>query len=348
MTLPSGSGVGRRSFASAPRLGRASQRPALTLLAALLLALGVSSCDRPYVEPIFIQGPGDLIVTGFVTNRVDGEAVEGSRMDFLGYGSMVLWQRIHHGRYQVHGMAESTYEAVIDNNPYWTLHVEHRTLRVNVRPNQLQFDFSVLVFGSRRFGVTYDQEFDRFFHELARHEGAREVVWKWLAPPNRIYVTTQGLSDQDLEEFLSVLDEVNSESVEDMYGGRTGPFLIQSGPAVRQAGPDTVVVSFHYEPSRTDLTVAANGSITGARVRFSAETLGPTLDPQMKKARIAHELWHCAGATDVTDPRSLMHSELDGSVAALSPRDKLAAYLHYHPDTHPGNRAPDTNPSYRP
>jgi hypothetical protein len=33
-------------------------------------------------------------------------------------------------------------------------------------------------------------------------------------------------------------------------------------------------------------------------------------------------------------------------VVTLSPRDKLAAWLMNHNDAHPGNQAPDTNPSY--
>jgi len=323
-------------------------------LAALTAALCAGGCEEPYVPPIFIQGPGDLIVSGFVSNRVNGEVVDGSRVDFRGYGSLNLWQRVHHGRYQVHGLAEGTYEVVVlsafAEYPELHLHREHRTERVDVRPDSLEFDFSVLVYGTHAFGAVYDREFDVFFNELARVEDGREAGWKWNAPPTSIYVTREGISDAGFDEFLTILREVNQESVSDMFGGTTGPLAIESGPLIGDSRPGTIVVRFHDGPARSDLSVSADGSITGAGVRFSRETfddtLGPTSDGRLKKATLAHELWHCAGATDVADPGSLMHRDNSGSVVSLSPRDKLAAGLMYHPDTHPGNRAPDTNPTY--
>lgn len=323
------------------------------LTAALTAALCAGGCEKPSGPTFFIQGPGELKVSGFVSNRMDGEPVEVSRIDFRGYGALALWQRVHHGRYQVHGLAAGTYEVVVVSLETWheQLHHEHRTVRVDVRPDSLEFDFTVLVWDSLKFGVRYDREFDGFFNDLARVGEGRDAVWKWTTPPSSIYVTREGISDPAFDEFLSILQEANGDTVPDLFGGTAGPLAIESGPPIGDDRPGTIVVRFHDGATRSDLSVAADGSITGAGVRFSSETfddtLGPPSDGRLKRARLAHELWHCAGATHVADPGSLMYGDPDGSVTALSPRDKLAAWLMYHPDTHPGNRAPDINPTYR-
>jgi hypothetical protein len=109
-------------------------------------------------------------------------------------------------------------------------------------------------------------------------------------------------------------------------------------------------VRFHNGATIAEVPATNNGSITSALVRFSAQTfddrVGRVVDRRVKKGAIAHELWHCFGATDVSDPSSLMFRDANGSVVTLSPRDKLAAWLMNHDDAHPGNQAPDTNPSY--
>jgi hypothetical protein len=38
----------------------------------------------------------------------------------------------------------------------------------------------------------------------------------------------------------------------------------------------------------------------------------------------------------------------EGPVTKLSPQDRLAACIIYHPGTLPGNTLPDTNPGYIP
>ena len=183
-------------------------------------------------EPVYLPSIGELKVSGRVVSRVDGVEVDGSRIEFSGTEIITMWQRVHHGRYAIHGMAEGMFEVTVMSNENIRQkdHVEHRTTRVEVKRDSLEFDFTVLVWGSQKFGAVYDQEFHEFFNELARVEGTRNAVWKWDVLPTRIYVTREGISSSAFDDFLSILEEVNQESIPAMFGERTGPLAIESGP----------------------------------------------------------------------------------------------------------------------
>jgi len=264
------------------------------------------------------------------------------------------------GTYRVDGLTSGLYTVSIDGPQ----HVPHKTLGVGVPASSGTFAFEVLVWGAGRFGVTYDETFHRFFHQLARvRVSGPAAVGKWVTPPTELYVVEGIIPTEQFALFREVLAEVNPESVSDLWCGLTqGPLPITVGPDVIGTTRGRIVV-------RPNWSEGSGGTLGTGTIDYGAVSMnvfGTTANRLLTrgelKGGLAHELFHVAGGFHVCGgdigenpfgfsrfncpfPDSLMANT--GVITRPSIQDRLAACIIYHPGTLQGNTLPDTNPGVR-
>jgi hypothetical protein len=301
------------------------------------------------------------VASGTVTDRIAGGQIDGSTITFTGPATRI--GTVTNGTYRVDGLAPGLYTVTIDG----PRHVQHKTLGVGVYASASStFSFEVLAWGAGRFGVTYDETFHRFFHQLARvRVSGPSAIGKWAAPPTELYLVEGTIPSEQFAVFQSVLVEVNQESVSDLWCGTTrGPLPITVGPDVIGVRRGGIVV-------RPNWAEDSGGTLGAGTIDYGTVSLnvfGPAANRLLTRAELkgalAHELFHVAGAYHVCGgglgenpfgfsrvncpfPDSLM-ANLGDLPTTPSPQDRLAACIIYHPGTLPGNTLPDTNPGYVP
>jgi hypothetical protein len=243
-------------------------------------------------------------------------------------------------------------------------HVTHKSVRVSVQ-GPGSFAFYVLPWGYSRFGAVYDDTFHRFFHQLARVRSSGTIaLGKWSSPPRELYVVEGSVPDEQFAPLLSVLSELNDETVPVLWCGTAGPLKLVTGPDLSFVPNGTIIVRPNWDGPATGTTAVGNtqhGIITMPVSRPRDGRLG---SPTELKGALAHELFHVAGGFHVCGgglganpfgfspvncpyPDSLM-ANLGDLPTKPSPQDRLAACLIYSPATQIGNTFPDTNPFYAP
>lgn len=304
---------------------------------------------------------GDFVVSGTVVDRIAGGAIDGSTITFI--GPVTRNGTVTNGSYQVGGLASGLYTVAIDGPQ----HVQHKTLGVGVYAQESRtFGFDVLVWGAGRFGVSYDDTFHRFFHQLARvRVSGVSAIGKWASPPTELYLVEGTVPDEQFHLVSTVLAEVNNESVQELWCGTTGPLRITIGPDPIGETTGRIVVRPNWDGS-------ASGTIGSGNIWAGAVTINTYVGRESRlrtrdelKSGLLHELFHVAGAyhvcggglgenpfgfsrTNCPYRDSVMANLGEGPVTTLSPQDRLAACIIYHPGTLPGNTLPDTNPGYVP
>jgi hypothetical protein len=294
--------------------------------------------------------PVRFSVSGTVTDRIDGSPLSGSRITFRGQETKDA--PVSNGQYSIGDLQIGSYEVTIAG----PAHVEHKNLHHQVR--QDRNDFTVLEWNSCHGGECYTEEFHEFFNRIARtgYEFGSTVcgtcgIDKWDPLPKEIYVMRDDsvMSPGAFDAFMQALTEVNNESVPLIYGGRTGPLPIVVGPPIEKR-EGTIRVKFFYSPTQHPTGGADCG--VGPDVRrcgifnenvYDLERFGYYFGT---KNNVLHELYHIAFASHVFTGMGVAASVMAGSnsTTRVTPRDILASHLVYHPDTHPGNQLPDTNP----
>ena len=328
-------------------------------IAAFLMpaAYGCGTGDSP-VAPMPAPPAGDLTATGMVSDRIAGALVDGSTITLA--GPVTRTAPVVAGSYQISGLVSGSYRVTIEGPS----HVTHETLLMWLPASGI-YPFSLLAWNAGRFGAVYDQTFHRFFHQLARISSASgAALRKWITPPSELYVVEGTVPQREFDFIVSVLTEVNGESVPALWCGATGPLRIVTGPDVREPTVGRIVVRSKVEPGAT-------GTVEPGNIRFGTVTIsvsrfvdGGSEARQRVKGALAHELFHVAGAFHVCGgglgenpfgfspvncpyPDSLM-ANLGDLPTGLSAQDRLAACLINHPATLVGNTFPDTNPFYIP
>lgn len=293
-----------------------------------------------------------------VSDRISGALVDGSTITLT--GPVTRTASVVAGSYELSGLVPGSYHVKIQGPS----HVTHETLLMWL-PASGTYPFSVLKWNAGRFGAVYDETFHRYFHQLARITFASgAALRKWITPPNELYVVEGTVPQREFDFILSVLAEVNSESIPSLWCGTTGPLRIVTGPDVLEPTVGRIVVRPQVEPGAT-------GTLELGNIRFGTVTIsvslfvdGGTEARRRVKGGLAHELFHVAGAFHVCGgglgenpfafspvncpyPDSLM-ANLGDLPAEVSPQDRLAACLIYDPASLVGNTFPDTNPFYIP
>jgi hypothetical protein len=298
------------------------------------------------------------VASGTVTDRIAGGQIDGSTITFT--GPVTRSGTVTSGTYRLDGLASGQYTVAIDG----PRHVPHKTRGVGVYGSGT-FSFEVLAWGAGRLGVSYDETFHRFFHQLARVRGSGpSAIGKWASPPTELYLVEGTVPSEPFAMLASVLSEVNEETVPALWCGAIGPLTVRIGPDVVGSRVGRIIVRPNTGVDTSGTTEV--GNIQHGTVNVGIQALvngGPELRQKLKGA-LTHELFHVAGAFHVCGgnlgenpfgfsrfncpfPGSLM-ANLGDLPTTPSPQDRLAACIIYHPGTLPGNTLPDTNPGYVP
>jgi hypothetical protein len=299
-------------------------------------------------------------VSGSVTNRIDGATIDGSQIRFAGQATATA--SVVGGRYRIDQIPAGAYTVTVTGPS----HVDHQTDSILLTLPSTELNFTVLKWGTGRFGVVYDQQFHDFFNLVARDAGETTtgVTHKWRQPPGEIYVVNEGISPDALADFLVLLGEVNAESLPDLFGQTAQPVPVVTGPAPTGGlyVSGTITVSFAAGSTNSGgpgCQVAANlfdcGHVQIGLAAFADPSSTP-YPPRQRKYYILHEMMHVAGschayngagASYAVDNESVMGSgKTRGSPpTSLPPVDRFAMWLLYLPATAPGNAYPDKNPS---
>ena len=346
------------------------KRGVLRALAVACACLAVVRCGSTGTTPTMATTPPTTTATtvpisGAVTDRLTGAPIGPATITFkglLGNGNApgTVSAPVTSGQYQI---------ALLPGNYVVTIagasNVTHETASVPVSTAG-SYPFSVLSWGAGLFGATIDQTFEEYFDQLARvAPNEPEALRKWVIPPTELYLVTGTVPDEQFAMFSSVLSEINNESVSALWCGLVGTLRITTGPDISTPNSGQIVVRPNWD-TEGDATVGPTQIRSGT---INMNVFGPVdnslLTHDELKAGLAHELFHVAFAFHVCGgdlgsnpfgfsrqncpyPDSLMANlGTPGFPLGPSPQDKLAACIVYSPDTHPGNRYADTNPTYQ-
>jgi hypothetical protein len=301
-------------------------------------AAALAGCNMPTASTETID------VSGSVTDRIGGKHVD-TAITFSGLDGSVARGLVNGGSYSIDGIKAGIYDVEINGN-----HVPHVTRYANITGDR---NFSVIAWNSSMYGVTYNEEYDRFFNQTARVDEYKKIRWvkKWREVPKKIYVVNENMGSDDFGRFMNMLDYVNENTVSDMFGGRVKKLPVEAGPPMEKYPAGTIDIRFDRfdRPAEggiiggTGATFLDGYSIIRAEPVFNYEYFQRRNNTNQQTTVIAHEMYHCAGANHATlFPESMMcNGGIDKPM--LDRTDKLAAMLIYHDDTHPGNIYPDTN-----
>lgn len=328
----------------------------------LVLVVPLAACGGAQTSPSAPSAANTPVtISGTVTDRISGVPIDGSVIQFrspqLGSAAQAT---IVAGAYQVANLPPGSYEVTITG----AAHLDHRRRSLVVSGNSNTASFTVLKWGATWNGLVYDQAFDAVYQQVAKawprteaFAGADGRLRKWDPLPREIYVvqpTAPEISTEVFQIWLGLLEQVNTESIPAMFGGRIGPLPITIGPSI-QSREGTIRVDLFF-----DLTVHSTAQVYGcsANVKLvkcagasynmvdlvTRGTAGRQLE--FTKNNILHELYHVAFANHaygvVPQDSTLMAGS--NAVTQLRPNDVFISWLVYRPETMPGNEYPDTNP----
>lgn len=294
------------------------------------------------------------VITGTVTDRIEGGPIDGSSVSFS--GPVGATTRVTNGRFQL-PLVPGEYDVSIEGPS----HVAHRTLSVPVQAG-VPLAFSVVRWGSGRFGAVYDASFHQFFHQIARVNENRIIsVRKWVIPPREIYLAEGAIPKENFELMRAVIEELTREELPAMWCGFAPRLAVVTGPDIEPSDGQIVV--------RPNWDMGGTGTLGPTQIRSGVVTMAAfdrTANAVATRdglwAGFLHEFFHvafafheCGGPVGQNPfgfspgncpfPDSVMANR-GPLIPTLSAQDRLAACIVYHPDTHPGNQLPDTNPSY--
>ncbi len=329
-----------RKLARSPDRGRGWSAVTRLVTACVFL----SACSgTPASNPATPTPPSPVVVSGSVTNRIDGTPVDGSTIQF---SPPVRSAAVVSGHYEIELPAARTYTVTIKGPS----HVDHQTSRVDIPVSSQGLDFTVLKWGTGRFNAVYDEGFHDFFNRIARNaeeEPNPAGTRRWLQPPQEIDVVDDGsLSRAVLNDVVSLIGEVDQESLPDMFAGWIGPLPVNVGPAPASKIGRIVVTFIDGDVSHGGMGCAYScGTVQLIRFAF----VDPNRTRDLRKELILHEFFHAAGAfhalqSDYARQHLSVMSSWRPVVTRLADVDRFAMWLLYNPGTVPGNLYPDSNP----
>jgi hypothetical protein len=323
-----------------------------------VLSLPLTACGAPTsapTAPIASADPQVVTVSGAVTDRIGDRIITGSTITFDGSTSRTA--TVTAGRYEISDLPIGNYRVTISS----PLHVTHETTSAVVSSSS-PMPFSVLPWGPTALGAVYDETFQRYFHQLARvTDGSATFVRKWIISPTELYVVQGTVPQESLDLVVGVLGDMNVETIPDLWCHTAGSLKVIVGPDVAGDLDGRIIV----RPNWAEGSSGTVGATRAGTVRVNV--FGPGINRLFTREELtgilSHELFHVAGAfhvcggdvgtnpfgfspTNCPYPDSLM-ANLGAFVTRMSPEDRLAACIIYHPDTHNGNQFPDKNPTYR-
>lgn len=347
----------------------ALRRRSLAAASVIALSVGCGGKGVPASPSTSPTSVAPLMVSGFVRDRINDGPIDGSMITFrstslniqasaiVASGSYSLPTPVPAGNYEVEIVGDA--------------HVPHK--EGNYFLTAARNDFTVIKWGSCRFGACYDTQFHEYMEWVARFKDSLTgpnpgrdggKVTKWLTPPKEIWVIAESHSTEGstyvydslpppaLAEFMSDLTEINSQSVPDMFCAATGPLpVVLHAPVSTYTTAGVITIRFTVEQSDAASYATRDDAITAASIILgSGHYKNPESWPRRRRQySLAHELFHTAFAHHAF-AESGSGARQDGLMngpdiaTRLSGEERLAACIVYHADTRPGNRSPDSNP----
>lgn len=295
-------------------------------------------------------------VGGSVADRLSQTPAGGSELFFRG-PTNASTKVAADGTYSISGLLPGEYDVSIGG----ATHVRHETRRLSLLESQ-QLSFSVIEWGSTALGVSYDEEFQRFFHQLARVGRGIAALRKWVIRPSDLYLVEGTVPPEQFDVVSTELEWLNQHVVPALWCNWIGPLKVTRGPQPSDDVDGRIVVRPNWDEGASGTL----GQIQIRSGRVAVNVFGPARNRLLTREEIrgvlAHELFHVAGAFHVCGgnladnpfgfspdncpfPGSLMANRGDLHFTP-SPQDRLASCLIYNVDTVPGNQYPDINPYY--
>ena len=125
----------------------------------------------------------------------------------------------------------------------------HETRTVTITQAE-DLSFSVINWGTPRFGATYDETFYQFFHQFARVSTGAAALRNWAMVPSELYLVSGTVPAAQFDVVATMLDEVNQTVIPDLWCGLTGPLPIRQGSAQVFHIVDTRTIGLTDEDSR--------------------------------------------------------------------------------------------------
>lgn len=345
------------SVASAhlPRLPASHQGRLRSVVVAVVCICG-AGCSSSTSPAAPTPPQNTLSVTGSVSERLSQKPAQDSTIFFRGPTS-VSAQVNADGRYGVSGLLPGGYDVSIVG----ATHVPHESRGLSLSESTA-LSFSVVPWGPTAFGASYDETFQRFFHQLARVWTGNADLRKWVIKPSELYLVEGTVPSEQFQVVSAQLEWLNQQVIPTLWCNWIGPLSITRGPQPATEVDGRIVIRPNWDEGST----GSVGQIQVRSGRVAVSVFGPTADRLLTQTEIrgvlAHELFHVAGAghvcggnlrdnpfgfslTNCPYPDSLMANR-GPLFSTPSPQDRLASCLIYSPDTVPGNRFPDINPYY--
>lgn len=318
----------------------------------------VLGCETPTGPGSPPPSPGSTFaVAGAVTSRVTGEPIAGGTVTFVGL--VTRSGQISAGQYTVSDLVTGIFDVRIDGPGL----VPHETHGVGVSAFGGSRTFSVLTYGTSTFGIPLDDLFYRFVHQVARVSASRESLRKWRDPPDELYVVpSDDVPEEQFNEVVTALEELAVDSVPDLWCRLIESVEVTIGPCEGSCDRDgRIVVRPNWDEGASGtLGPTFNGTRGEVTVNVFGSSTQSLLPRERLRATLLHEIYHvafgqhlCGGSLGLNPfgfgrencpfPDSAM-ANLGAPQLVLSPQDKTAACLVYHPGTVVGNTWPDVNP----
>jgi hypothetical protein len=233
-----------------------------------------------------------VAISGRVESRLEGAPVSGSLITFS--GPVTRSAPVQDGAFGISDLMTGFYTVTVEG----PTHVTHKSVRVSVQAPG-SFAFYVLPWGYSRFGAVYDDTFHRFFHQLARVRSSGTIaIGKWSSPPRELYVVEGSVPDEQFAPLLSVLSELNDETVPVLWCGTAGPLRLVTGPDLSFVPNGTIIVRPNWDGSGTGTTAAGNTQYGIITIPVWRRPDGRPNSPTELKGVLAHEMFHVAGQMD--------------------------------------------------
>ncbi len=251
------------------------------------------------------------------------------------------------GNFSITGVRAGTYKRTTSDGASDSIYVPQVESVVQINGNLTGQNYSVIERGANRFGQEFNQLFQDFYSKIAQRT-LSTGVFKWAnisgQEPSKIRSAASTIPDDVESLFMNAINFVNNRDTPTFSGGRIVGLPLEFGEV---ASDYEIEMSMHDGPTGTTYPLTDGKRIVRARVRYDSQLISDAIRRGADiKGNVSHEYFHCWGAADFTDPNfdSVMNSQSGRVATQPTVNDKLAAFVYNHPNVHPGNRAPDTNP----
>ncbi len=338
------------SYVSDKKMSRRTFNSALALFSLYLAGCGGEESTNPPPPP---PPPAQTFTySGSILKRIanDGSKIGQGVVRLEGTPGTFTGNIDSAGNFSMTGVKAGFYKRTTSDGASDSVYVPQVESVVQINSNLTGQNYSVIERGANRFGVPFDNNFQTFYEKLAQgtHFIPPTRVIKWGNAsgqlPTRVRIVASTIPDDVENQFRDAVVTIVNRDTAAFSGERISTLPVEFGEVAADLEIEKL---FHGSPTVADYPLLDDKRIVRARVRYDSQLIS---DAIRRGADItgngSHEYFHCWGAADFTDPNfdSVINSQPGRVATQPTVNDKLAAFTYNHPNVHPGNTAPDTNP----